>query len=55
MVLGHNRELLVATEFFLVLCRDKNNDVATWFQIISHKNCRNMDFFCCDRGFSSLS
>ena len=33
------------TEFFLVLCRDRNNYVVTWFQILSHKNCRNMAFF----------
>ena len=34
-----------STEFFLALCRDMNKCVATWFQILSHKNCRNMAFF----------
>ena len=55
----------VVTEFFLVLCRDKNNCVMARFQILSHKNCHNMAFFfaigvlilyrnmarCCDIGF----
>ena len=34
-----------STEFFLALCRDMNKCVATWFQILSHKNCRNIAFF----------
>ena len=44
-VLGGDREFLVETEFFLVLCRERNNCVMTWFQILSHKNYRNMAFF----------
>ena len=39
----------VATEFFLVPCHDRNNCVATLFQILSHKNCRNMAFFVVTR------
>ena len=35
----------VATEFFLVICRYRNNCVAARSQILSHKNCRNMAFF----------
>ena len=45
LVLDHDREFMVVTEFFLVLCRDRNNYVTTWFQIFSHKNCCNMAFF----------
>ena len=45
LVLGRYREFLVAIEFFLVLCRDRNNCVASWFNILSHKNYRNMAFF----------
>ena len=56
LVLGQDREFLLATEFFLVLCRDKNLCVVTWFQILNHKNFRNMAFLvatgvlvlCCD-------
>ena len=58
LVLGRDRELMVVTEFFLVMRCHRNNCVATWFHILSHKNCRNMAFFFfffCDRGSSSLS
>ena len=45
LVLGCDKEFLVAKEFFLVLCCGRNNCVVTWFQMLSHKNFRNMAFF----------
>ena len=45
LVSSCDREFLVATEFYLVLCHDKNSCVKTWFQISSLKNYRNMAFF----------
>ena len=38
LVLGRDRGFLVATEFFLVLCHDRNLCVVTWFHILNHKN-----------------
>ena len=38
------------TELFLVRCHDRNNCVAARFQILSHKNYRNMAFFVATRG-----
>ena len=31
LVLGRDKEFLVVIELFLVLCRDRNSCVATWF------------------------
>ena len=45
LVLGSDKEFLIVTEFFLVLCCGMNNCVMTWFQMLSHKNFRNMAFF----------
>ena len=49
LVLGRDREFLVTIEFFLVLCNNRNNYIATWFQILNHTNCRNIDFFVVTR------
>ena len=59
LVLGRDKEFLVAAEFFLVLCCGRNNCVVTWFQMLSKKNFCNMAFFvvtgvlvlCRDIGF----
>ena len=44
LVLGRESFLSGSVSRQEFLCRDRNFCVATWFHILSHKNCRNMAF-----------